>query len=64
MGTINTLYILIMLWGGTTTQSGIAVVQQEFYSFEACETARKTLEKAHYTSYGMNLRAQGCFKKL
>ncbi len=58
---MNTVFILLMLWGGYSSQSGIAVVQQEFSSLETCEAARRTLERAHQGA--MQLRAQGCFKK-
>jgi hypothetical protein len=57
------VFVLMMLWGGESSQSGLAVVQQEFSSFESCEAARKVLEQAHGRGYGMRLKAQGCFKK-
>lgn len=59
----STVFVLLMIWGGNTNQSGIAIVQQEFISMESCEAARKVLEKANGNGLGMRLRAQGCFKK-
>jgi hypothetical protein len=66
---MNTVYVLIMLWGGTWGDSGIAVVQQEFDSLQRCEYAMQELAKAHKSAGSggsagnMKLKAQGCFKK-
>ena len=60
---MKTVFVLIMLWGGNTNQSGIGVVQQEFNSWEACEYARIHLSSHTDTFGGMKLRSQGCFKK-
>jgi len=63
---MNTAYVLIMLWTGTYVDSGVAVVQQEFTSFQACEEARRFLATANKTSnvsVVVKLHAQGCFKK-
>ena len=59
----TTIFVLLMLWGGESSQSGMTVVQQEFNSMESCEAARKVMEQAHGKGHGMKLRAQGCFKK-
>lgn len=59
----TTIFVLLMLWGGETYQSGIGVVQQEFNSKESCDAARLVLEKAHVRGSGMTLKAQGCFRK-
>ena len=63
----TTVFVLLMLFGGTTTQSGMMVVQQEFNSFESCEAARihivSSVFNDYSSSYSMRLRAQGCFKK-
>ena len=62
---MNTVYVLLMIFGGSTSQSGYATVQQEFTSQERCETARKELASKHATDSGRNftLRVQGCFLK-
>lgn len=61
----STVFVLIMIFGGSTSQSGYATVQQEFTSFERCEAARKALAARHGTDLAGNftLRAQGCFQK-
>ncbi len=41
---MSTAYILLMLWTSGVTKS-VTVVQQEFSSYAACETARLHLEK-------------------
>jgi hypothetical protein len=58
-----TVYILIMLWGGNTSNSGLMNITQEFYTLEKCEAARAILEKAHKQTYGMVLVSQGCHPK-
>lgn len=61
---MSTIWVLLMLWGASNHQSGIAVVQQEFTSWEACERARKAMAAAHdIPDIAMKVRAQGCFKK-
>lgn len=61
---MSTLWVLLMLFGGVSSQSGIGVVQQEFTSWEACEAARKAMAAAHDDPHtAMKVRAQGCFKK-
>ena len=58
------IFILIIILGGVISGAGIAVVQQEFSSFDNCEVARKhivaTLPKE--VPWGQVL-SQGCFKK-
>lgn len=57
-------FVLIMVFGGATSQSGIATVTQEFSSFEACENAR--LYIAQSIKRGGSeavIRSQGCFKR-
>lgn len=56
-------FVLLMLWGGNSSQSGIAVVQQEFSTYENCETARAALAKAHDRTGGLSLRSHGCYRK-
>lgn len=56
------IYVLLMIWATSSNYGGVAVVQQEFSSFEACEIARKEMAKAH-DGHNANLRAQGCFRK-
>lgn len=62
---MNTVFVLIMIFGGSTSQSGYATVQQEFTTLERCEAARKTLTALHATDRAGNftLRAHGCFQK-
>lgn len=59
---MNTVYILLMIWATSSNYGGVAVVQQEFSSFRACETARIELATAH-DGITATLRSQGCFKK-
>ena len=59
---ISTVYVLIMIFGANTSQSGIAVVQQEFTTYELCRDARLVIAKAH-DDRSMPLRSQGCYKK-
>jgi hypothetical protein len=58
----NGIFVLLMLWGTSSSNGGLAVVQQEFSSREKCEAAREVLIKAHNGSSSV-LRAQGCFQK-
>lgn len=57
----TTIFVLIMIFGGSTSKSGFAVITQEFNSFETCEKARIHLEKSQ-TDTNL-LRSQGCHKK-
>ena len=62
---MKTVYVLLMLFSaGDPSRGGVAVVQQEFSSFETCTIARKALAQAH-TDKGLSpsLWAHGCFKK-
>ena len=59
----STIFVLLMLWDGGLSRGGVAVVQQEFNSRESCEAARVHLLKAHESTIGPRLEAQGCFKK-
>jgi hypothetical protein len=58
---MSTVFVLIMIFGGAS-QSGFAVVQQEFNSLETCEAARASLATAHDRMYA-GLKAHGCFRK-
>lgn len=60
----STIFVLMMLWGGTTINSPILLVQQEFSSLETCEAARKAMASADQKGYyNLVVSAQGCFKK-
>jgi hypothetical protein len=62
---MNTVFVLIMIFGGNSSGSGYATIQQEFSTLEKCEHARKTLATIHNnnnTGYSV-LRTQGCFAK-
>lgn len=64
----TTVFVLLMLWSTGDYRGGLAVVQQEFNSHEACEIARVELAKAHNgggggSGSGRVLAAQGCFRK-
>lgn len=58
-------FILIMIIGGSSNQSGFTTVTAEFYGRESCEAARqhivKNLTRKEYTS--AIIQAQGCFEK-
>jgi len=57
------IFILIIVLGATTNQSGVAVIQQEFGSFDKCEDARKFLVADLNASWFARVRSNGCFKK-
>lgn len=60
----NTIFVLIMIFGGSTTQSGMSALSQEFNSSEACMAAEQTLRRAAVQqSDNVRLRISGCFKK-
>ncbi len=62
---MSTAFVLIMFWTvhGYREQS-VAIVQQEFSSYESCEAVRQSLAKLHSTSsHGVRLKSQGCYKK-
>jgi hypothetical protein len=63
--TIIKIYVLIMIFGGASSQSGYATIQQEFNTMERCESARKFLAQRHEKDTGntFTLQAQGCFEK-
>lgn len=64
-------FILIVILGGYTSQSGYAVVVAEFFTREACEAARAHIvASAVPKSQGGNsgdavaqLRSHGCYSK-
>jgi len=58
---MTTVYVLIMLWGASTSQSGMMQVTQEFNGKEKCEAAMNHLAKG--ASNYMVLRSRGCFPK-
>ena len=58
----TTVFVLMMVWSTGSSKGGVAVVQQEFSSREACEAVRVELAKAH-NGVTRVLGAQGCFKK-
>lgn len=41
----ETIFVLIMVFGGASTQSGLSTITAEFSSFANCEAARKKIEK-------------------
>lgn len=61
---MNQIFVLIMIFGGSTGQSGLATLTQEFSSQATCEAARKTiLAEAMKKDDYMRMRFQGCFAK-
>jgi hypothetical protein len=59
------IFILIMVLGGYSSQSGVATVQAEFSSREKCEAARLHIVK-NLTSkehQRVVIQSQGCFEK-
>ena len=58
---MNTLiiYVLIVVFDGGANR--VATVTAEFNSYEACEIARKGVEKAHRGP--VSITSQGCYKK-
>jgi len=61
MSVSGAVFILLMVLGGNTSQSGLAVVKTEFSSFEKCEIARRHLETV--MERGTPIKAMGCFAK-
>lgn len=61
------IWVLIMVFSGGTSQSGVATLNQEFTSFEKCEFARLHIEKSveNQSMYSMSTktRSTGCFEK-
>ncbi len=43
----TSIFVLMMIIGGSTPQSGLATISQEFTSFENCEKARIEMEKSY-----------------
>ena len=60
---MNTIFILIMVLGGTTTQSGLTTINVEFSTQKACENARLAIEKTHSFDKNVPIKIQGCFSK-
>lgn len=46
------IFVLMMIIGGSTSQSGVATISQEFTSFENCEKARIEMEKSYPRATG------------
>lgn len=63
----STVFVLIMIFGGASAQSGYATLQQEFTTKARCEAARAEIAERRSTKDGDNgsfyLRVQGCFAK-
>lgn len=59
------IFVLIMVMGGQTSQSGVTTITQEFNSFENCEKARLSIVNNIYSrGYPVTpIKAQGCFEK-
>lgn len=60
---LNGIFILIMVVGGTSSQSGLTAISAEFNNQDACNRARTALEKMHSTDKNVPVRMQGCFAK-
>ena len=56
------IFVLILLFGGTTSQSGISSVTQEFNSSSSCEAAKNAMITGAGDMY-LRVRVAGCFKK-
>jgi len=60
------IYILIIILGGYSSQSGYSTVVAEFNTFEACEAARKyivSVANPPSETTIAQIRAQGCHAK-
>jgi len=58
------VYVLIMIFSGSTHHSGVTAMNQEFSSWETCEAARiYTLNSVTKFNVDVKVRSQGCFKK-
>jgi len=63
---MNTIavYVLIMVLGGSTSQSGYTTIQQEFNSPQACQEAERNIIEQLAHGYGaMHVHTYGCYKK-
>lgn len=59
---MNTItFVLIMVVGGNTSQSGLTTIKAEFATAQACEAARMVLVAQMQTNYTTPIKAQGCF---
>ena len=57
------VWILLVVFDGLSSQSGMATIQQEFTSRAACEHARTYMVTTLSTHSNTPVRAQGCFPK-
>ena len=61
------IYVLIIILGGYSSQSGYSTVVAEFNTFEACEAARKSIVSSALPANSNDripqLRAHGCHAK-
>jgi hypothetical protein len=57
------IWILIMIIGFTTSQSGGMEIRQEFFSQSFCEQAKIDIRTQLEKSNVPLLRSQGCYKK-
>lgn len=58
------IYILIMLIGGSTSQSGYTNIVAEFNTYEACEAARAHVALSVRTTNGPGMiYSYGCYAK-
>lgn len=55
-------YVLIMIIGGYSDQSGFSTIQQEFTTREKCEVARTEIA-SKVVSLTTPIKFQGCFQK-
>jgi len=56
-------WILIIVLGAYSSQSGITTIQQEFSSFDRCEKAREAIIKNRAKDNYAHVVSQGCYKK-
>lgn len=61
------IYVLIIILGGYTAQSGYSTVVAEFNTVEACEAARKHIAASALPTSALDrapeLRSHGCHAK-
>jgi hypothetical protein len=61
---MNTIFVLIMIIGGVTSQSGVTTVQQEFTTLEKCQAAGKSLSDLSMKgTYNSRVSYYGCYAK-
>lgn len=60
---MNTVHVLIMIFGGGALYAPPIVVKQEFSSYNNCMYAMRNVATAHREWDNLALRSKGCYPK-